>query len=151
MPALRAVLPTRWTGALALCVSILVGAALGACAKKAPKEPAMTAILASPQNLRARALRDEIGVLFAAATYDAAAEKIAQIPKAIDELLSAMDTLHHKKTAVPDFEVVRYVEAMRDLGENLRGFDRLYSKGNQPALKKGMVQGILELLRAKLR
>lgn len=148
---MRRLSPSAARFVAALLCSVSCAAALAACTKKAPPPDPMLAILASAPNQRARALRDEIAALFKAGQFDAAAEKIALAPKVVHELLRAMDELHHKKTSVPAFEVVRYVEAMRDLGENLRGFERVYNKGNPPALKQDMVRGMVDLLRNKVR
>jgi hypothetical protein len=119
--------------------------------KLAEYAAAMNAILASEPNVRLRALRDEVGRLAADGKMDDAAAKVEALPRAIDDLLQAMDKLHHKKTAVPSFEVTRYVESMRDLGENVRGFQRIWSPKNPPALKKEMLAGFLEQLRLKVR
>ncbi len=136
------------TAALGVCGALF--SSVG-CAKKPRPPPPMAAILASEPSQRARGLRDEMAKLLAAGKVDEAASKAEAVARAIGDLLTAMDTLHHRQTAVPDFDVVRYVEALRDLGENTRGFIRLYSTKNPPPLKREMVQSFVDQLRLKIR
>jgi hypothetical protein len=130
---------------------VVVALFAAGCSKKAPQKPAIEEIAQSEPNQRARALRDEVTRLFKAGKLDEAAEKAEPLTKAVADILSAMEVLHHKKTAVPDFAVVRYVEALRDLGENLRGFGQLYSRKNPAPLKREMLQGLIEQLQQKIR
>jgi hypothetical protein len=131
---------------------LLIPLALGACQKKKEVVPgAMETILQSEPNQRARALRTEFAELLRSGQLDVAAAKVGRFSKVVGDILAAMDTIHHRKTAVPDFDVIRYVEALRDLGENLRGFQRLYAKGSQESLKREMLQGLLDQLRLKIR
>ena len=131
---------------------VLVALVLGACQKKKEVVPgAMETILQSEPNQRARSLRAEFAELLKTGQLDGAAAKTEPLAKAVGDILAAMETIHHRKTAVPDFDVIRYVEALRDLGENLRGFQRLYAKGSQESLKREMLQGLLDQLRLKIR
>jgi len=128
--------------------------ATGGCAKResSPAGPAaIDRITESEPNRRARAQRDEIEKLVAANKLDEAADKIEMMAKTLSDLLVAMDTLHHTKTAIPDFAVVRYIESLRDLGENLRGFSRIYSARNPPQLKREMLIGMIGQLKSKIR
>ena len=86
-----------------------------------------------------------------ASKLDEAAGKVEGMGKLVGEILASMDAIHHQTTAVPDFAVVRYIEALRDLGENLRGFSRMYSGGNPPQLKREMLMGMIDLLKNKIR
>jgi hypothetical protein len=135
----------------AIPVALALAAALGACKKKEPAPAPMAAILASEPNIRARALRDEMERLAAAGKLDDAASRTAAVAKTVGDLLEAMDRLHHRKTAVPDFDVVRYVEALRDLGNNLRGFERIWSPKNPDTLKREMIQGLIDQMKRKIR
>ena len=133
-------------------LAALVVAALSGCTKKEPPGPtAIQKIIDAEPSRRARALRDEIVQLVAASKLDEAAGKVEGMGKLVGEILASMDTIHHQKTAVPDFAVVRYIEALRDLGENLRGFSRMYSGGNPPQLKREMLMGMIDLLKNKIR
>ena len=134
-------------------ISALIALALcaGCAKKKAPQERAIDAIVRTEPNVRARALRAEVEKLTAAKKLDAAAAKAEPLERAVGDILQAMDQVHHMKTAVPDFEVLRYIEALRDLGENLRGFARIYSSKNPESLKRDMLQGLIDQLKQKIR
>lgn len=135
------------SGSLLLTMALSPG-----CKKKEPPGPPATELIAqSPPNVAARALRDEVLQRFAAGQLDEAAKKLEGMPRLVGEVLASMDAISHQKSAVPDFGVIRYIEALRDLGENLRGFERLYSPNNPVSLKKDMLQGVIEQLKLKLR
>jgi hypothetical protein len=135
--------------ALALLLVVLLP---GACEKKKEVVPgAMETLLQSEPNERARSLRAELAALLKSGKLDEAAARVEPLAKAVGDILSAMESIHHRKTAVPDFDVIRYVEALRDLGENLRGFQRLYSPGSPERLKREMLKGLLDQIRLKIR
>lgn len=134
--------------AQALGVAVALLAAAASCSeRKAVTPQAMAEIVASEPSRRARALRSEVEALFRAEKYDEAASKAEAIVKAVGDILTIMEPLHHQKTAVPNFDVIRYVESLRDVGENLRGFTRLYLRTNPAPLKREMIAGLLEQLR----
>lgn len=135
-----------------LCSAAFVLLAPLGCKKKKPAgPPAIEKIKQSEPNRRVRALRERMRRLTKAGKYDEAAKLYEPLAKGISDLLGAMERIHFRKTAVPDFAVVRYVEALRDLGRNLRGFERLYSPKNPPQLKKEMLEGLLDQLDRKVR
>jgi hypothetical protein len=136
--------------ALALALAAL---AVSGCPKKKEAAPgrALEQILRSEPNVRARSLRAEIEGLSRSGKLDQAAARIEAMQKAVGDILTAMDAIHHRKTAVPDFDVVRYVEALRDLGETLRGFQQLWSAKNPDQLKREMLEGLLGQLQTKIR
>jgi regulator of protease activity HflC (stomatin/prohibitin superfamily) len=141
---------TRVSRRAALILAALAVGGAGCSKRKDPPAAAIEQIRESEPNRRARALRAEMDKLFAAARYDDAAAKTEAMARAVGDLLEAMDALHHKKRAVPDFAVIRYVEALRDLGGNLRGFSQMYTRENPEALKREMLQGLLEQIRQKI-
>ena len=131
---------------------IALSAAPLACKKSRPAEAsALAQISASEPNERARKLRAEMESLTASGKLEDAAQRAEPLQRAVGDLLAGMDAIHHKKTAVPDFGVVRYIEALRDLGESLRGFEKIYSPRNPESLKREMLQGLLDQLRQKIR
>ena len=131
-----------------------VALSFAGCAKRESSPagpPAIGRIVESEPNRRARAQRDLVTQLIAAGKLDEAAVKIEGMAQTLSDLLVAMEALHHQKTAVPDFEVIRYIESLRDLGESLRGFSRIYSPRNPPQLKREMLIGMVEQLKSKIR